>query len=490
MRGRREAAGEDVKREAKPIWAIATVDGILSNDFYIGTLRQGKTTRARINGHQVERPTDEILVFENHHQAILDYRTFATVRALREQRTTTHYRGVKKYDNVYTGFLECGDCGSPMFSMSRPDLKDAYRCGLYHRRGTKACTSHHIRVETLDRLVKEYVKKVMETSSAMLKKLNADMEQEADDIAETQRAAENLEQLLAELQEELKVTKRQRIRDIMKHPEREQLLEETYDEMEAELEGKITGLQHQIELTADKRNTIIRVNRAAKLAMDVFADLLNKEKLDRNDLQVVIEKIRVFEGRIEVQLKSDVDSLLRCGQFDPAVQLVEDALHHVERSFRVNAVTSGDPLEIYTEKDGEVIFKKYSPMGDLHEFAGKVCEALQKNTGFPAAVCDRDSVIAAAGAGRKELLDRRLSAAVIRSLEEREHYRFRGSGTPTAVCEGSTVPLGASVPILSEGDLLGGVLLMADSEHGRFPGDFEEKLIEIVAGFLGRQMEG
>lgn len=487
---RREAAGEAVKREAKPIWAIATIDGILSNDFYIGTLRQGKTTRAKINGHQIERPTDEILVFENHHQPIVDYRTFATARSLRETRTTTHYRGVKKYDNVYTGFLECGDCGSPMFAMSRPDLKDAYRCGLYHRRGTKACTSHHIRVETLDRLVKEYVKKVMETSSAMLKKLNADMAQEADDIAETQRAAENLEQLLAELQEELKVTKRQRIRDIMKHPEREQLLEETYDEMEAELEGKITGLQHQIELTADKRNTIIRVNRAAKLAMDVFADLLNKDKLDRNDLQVVIEKIRVFEGRIEVQLKNDVDSLLRCGQFDPAVQLVEDALHHVERSFRVNAVTSGDPLEIYTEKDGEVIFKKYSPMGDLHEFAGKVCEALQKNTGFPAAVCDRDSVIAAAGAGRKELLDRRLSAAVIRSLEEREHYRFRGSGTPTAVCEGSTVPLGASVPILSEGDLLGGVLLMADSEHGRFPGDFEEKLIEIVAGFLGRQMEG
>ena len=511
---RREAAGEAVKREAKPIWAIATVDGILSNDFYIGTLRQGKTTRAKINGHQVERPTDEILVFENHHQAILDYRTFATVRALREQRTTTHYRGVKKYDNVYTGFLECGDCGSPMFAMSRPDLKDAYRCGLYHRRGTKACTSHHIRVETLDRLVKEYVKKVMETSSAMLKKLNADMEQEADDIAETQRAAENLEQLLAELQEELKVTKRQRIRDIMKHPEREQLLEETYDEMEAELEGKITGLQHQIELTADKRNTIIRVNRAAKLAMDVFADLLNKEKLDRNDLQVVIEKIRVFEGRIEVQLKSDVDSLLRCGMLPEeqtasendemaaevrghygdaeklAISIIEDTIHHQNKTFHVNAVTSGDPLEIYTEKDGEVIFKKYSPMGDLHEFAGKVCEALQKNTGFPAAVCDRDSVIAAAGAGRKELLDRRLSAAVIRSLEEREHYRFRGSGTPTAVCEGSTVPLGASVPILSEGDLLGGVLLMADSEHGRFPGDFEEKLIEIVAGFLGRQMEG
>ncbi len=517
---RREAAGEAVKREAKPIWAIATVDGILSNDFYIGTLRQGKTTRARINGHQVERPTDEILVFENHHQPILDYRTFATVRALREQRTTTHYRGVKKYDNVFTGFLECGDCGSPMFAMSRPDLKDAYRCGLYHRRGTKACTSHHIRVETLDRLVKEYIKKIMETSSAMLKKLNADMEQEADDIAETQRAAENLEQLLAELQEELKVTKRQRIRDIMKHPEREALLEETYDEMEAELEGKITGLQHQIELTADKRNTIIRVNRASKLAMDVFADLLNKDKLDRNDLQVVIEKIRVFEGRIEVQLKNDVDSLLRCrmlpeesagseqggmaaevsGHYGDgshggdaeklAISIVEDTIHHQNKTFHVNAVTSGDPLEIFTEKDGEVIFKKYSPMGDLAEFAGRICDAICKNTGFAAVICDRDAVIAVSGGPKKALLDKHVSSQWMGLLENRTSYHFDGSGARLPAAEGCDWFLCVSEPVLSQGDLLGGVALLGKPDQLRLPGQFEQKLLSTVAGFLGRQMEG
>ena len=513
-KARREAEGEVVKREPKTVWAIATVDRLLSNDFYIGPLRQGKTTRAKINGRQIERPTDEILVFEKHHQPIVDYRTFATARSLRETRTTTHYRGVKKYDNVYTGFLECGDCGSPMFSMSRPDLKDAYRCGLYHRRGTKACTSHHIRVETLDRLVKEYIKKVMETSSAMLAKLNADMDKEEDDIAETQRAAENLEKLMEDLQEELRVTKRQRIRDIMKHPEREQLLEETYDEMEADLEAKITGLQHQIELTSDKRNTIIRVNRAAKLAIDVFKDLLNKEKLDRNDLHVVIEKIRVFEGRIEIQLKNDIDSLLRSGilpeeQPSPengemavessgrcedaeklAISIIEDTLHTAKRNLRVDVVTSGDPLEIYTEKDGEVIFKKYSPMGDLHEFAGRVCEAISKNTGFPAAVCDRDSVIAAAGPGKKDLADRHLSQALIHRLEDRERYCYRGQGLPCPVLESGSQVLGASAPILSEGDLLGGVLLLALPEKTKYPGDFDLRLIETVASFLGRQLEG
>ena len=63
-------------------------------------------------------------MFENHHQATIDYRTFATARALREKRTTSCYRGVKINDNAYSGFLVCGDCGSPMFSMSLSDLKD------------------------------------------------------------------------------------------------------------------------------------------------------------------------------------------------------------------------------------------------------------------------------------------------------------------------------------------------------------------------------
>ena len=66
----------------------------------------------------------------------------------------------------------------------------------------------------------------------------------------------------------------------------------------------------------------------------------------------------------------------------------------IRRTLRIR---EGDPLEIYTEKDGEVIFKKYSPMGDLGEFAGQICEAIGKNTGYIAAVCDRDAIIAVHG---------------------------------------------------------------------------------------------
>ena len=283
-RTRREAEGETPTRRVKNEWAIITVQGIIDNDFYIGTLRQGKYTRRKINGADVKQDASDHKVFEHHHQEIVDYRTFATARALREERSTSHYRGVKINDNVYSGFLFCGDCGSPMFAMSRRDIRDAYRCGEYHRRGRKACTSHHIRVDKLDELVKDYVRKVKENSAQMLDWLNADLARETEDIAETEKAAQNLTAVLDDLQAELKATKRQRVRDIMKHPEQEALLEETYDEMESDLSRRIEGIRNQIDMSADKRNTIIRVNRAAKTALEVFDDILQKPKLERQDL--------------------------------------------------------------------------------------------------------------------------------------------------------------------------------------------------------------
>ena len=498
---RRAAAGEPVRRKTKAAWAIVTVQGILDNDFYIGTLRQGKFTRVKINGTDRKLDEREHRVFEHHHQEIIDYRTFATVRALREQRSTNHYRGKKINDNVYSGFLECGDCGSPMFAMSRRDLRPAYTCGTYHRRGLKGCTSHHIRVETLDALVKDYVRKVRDNSSTMLERLNADLAKEQEDISETERTEENLEALLLDKQEELKATKRQRIRDIMKHPEQEALLDETYDELEAELTQRIAGIQHQIEFASDKRNTIIRINRVAKTAIDVFNDILEKPSLDRNDLNLMIEKIKVYEDHIEVQLKADIDSLLKAGalpedtaNFNSGTENIENTLiqsskNHEDKVFCVSVISNGDPLEIYTEKDGEVIFKKYSPMGDLTEFAAQICESMGKNTGHIAAVCDRDAIIAVYGAQRRELIDNHCSQELERLMESRKIYRYQPGQARLHPSDASErYFLGVAAPILAEGDLMGAVMLLLDEQDAPLT-EAEQKLVQTVAGFLGRQME-
>ena len=498
---RKDEAGEENKIKAKPEWSIVSVQGILDNDFYIGTFRQRKYTRKKINGADMKLDEDEHIVIENHHQPIIDYRTFAITRSLREKRTTSHYRGVKKNDNVYSGFMECGDCGSPMFATSRSDMKPAYTCGTYHRRGRSGCTSHHIRVDRLDYLLKLYVKKVMENSASMLEQLNSDLAKEQEDVTETEESADRLAEILVDLQAELKATKRQRIRDSMKHPEQEAILEETYDEMEAELQKKIEGIGNQIEMLSDKRNTILRVNRAAKTAMDVFRDILQKEKLERNDLELIISKIKVYEDHLEILLKADVDALIRCGTVEMAanfdtgikdnlsVTLVQSAAKQKDKVFDVNVISDGDPLEIYTEKDGGVIFRKYSPMGELQEFAAQMCEAIGGATGHIAAIADRDSIIALSGAPKRELIDKPNSPELDRLMEQRKNYRYQEGESPIQACEGvEKYHLGVAAPILSQGDLMGCVMMLLQ-EHDAPLQDADQRLAQTAAGFLGRQME-
>ena len=500
-RDRKEAAGAEYRRTVKSAWAIVTVQGILDNDFYIGTLRQSKYTRKKINGKDIRQDEAEQIVIERHHQPILDYRTFATTRALREKRSTSNYRGIKKYDNVYSGFLTCGDCGAPMFAMSRSDLKPAYTCGTYHRRGRAGCTSHHIRVDKLDELLKLYIRRVMDHSADMLERLNQDLEREQEDVAETEQSADHLASVLAELQEELKVTKRQRIRDLMKHPEQEALLEETYDELESDLQKKIEGISHQIELLADKRNTIIQVNRAARTALEVFEDILNKDHLERNDLELIIDHIKVYEDHLEIQLQADVDAILQSAAQEEAVnfksgienivscRIVQSATHQKDKVFDVHVISDGDPLEIYTEKDGEVIFKKYSPMGDLSDFAGQLCESIYKNTGHLAAISDRDTVIALSGGHRRELGDKRVSNALEQLMEQRKSYRYAPGGQPVPVVDGSDHhTVGVAAPILAEGDVLGSVVLVTQADEPPLSED-DQKLAQTIASFLGRQME-
>ena len=504
-RQRVEAQGKEYKREVKSAWAIATVQGILENDFYIGTMRSSKYTRKKINGKDVKRDESEHIVIEHHHQEIISYREFATVKALLESRSKNNYRGQKKYDNVYSGFLVCGDCGSPMFAMSRSDLRDAYRCGTYHKRGLKACTSHHIRVDKLDEVVKLYIQMVRDNSSEMLEQFNEDLKRQQEELQETNRSEENLEEVLLDLQEELKATKRQRIRDIMKHPDQEAMLEETYDELEDDLTRRIAGIQNQIELTIDRKNTIVRVNRTAKLAMDVFDDILSKEKLDRNDLQLIIEKIYVYEDHIDIKLKADIDSLLRCGilpeeteasaNFESGIidslstVIVQPQRFGASKVYDVNVISDGDPLEIYTATDGEVIFKKYSPVGELSEFAGQYADVIARISSMPTLICDTDHVIAAAGVSKREYLERRVSSILESYMDNRKSYaatnQTLGSVQPI---EGIERDAAVIYPIIASGDVMGAVVMLT-GDTAKIPTNVETKLAQSAAAFLGKQME-
>ena len=156
---------------------------------------------------------------------------------------------------------------------------------------------------------------------------------------------------------------------------------------------------------------------------------------------------------------------------------------------RTLKIREGDPLEIYTEKDGGVIFRKYSPMGELQDFAAQICESIGANTGRIAAVSDRDSIIALCGAPRRELMDKPNSRELDKIMEGRKSYRYQPGDTLFRAPESSDrYPLGVAAPILSQGDLMGCVMLLLN-ENDKPLAEEDQKLAQTVAGFLGRQME-
>lgn len=152
-------------------------------------------------------------------------------------------------------------------------------------------------------------------------------------------------------------------------------------------------------------------------------------------------------------------------------------------------IREGDPLEIYTDKDGEVIFKKYSLMGGLGDFAAQICETMNKTTGQVSLVSDRDSVIAVAGAARRELMGKQISAELENLMERRQVYQWReGELRLPAAEDGGRYHIAIAAPILSEGDVMGCVAFAAQGEEEAL-GETEYKLAQTIAGFLGRHME-
>jgi len=163
----------------------------------------------------------------------------------------------------------------------------------------------------------------------------------------------------------------------------------------------------------------------------------------------------------------------------------------IRRTLRIR---EGDPLEIFTDREGEVILKKYSPIGELSEFAKEYVESLHSSMEHVTCIADRDSIIAVAGAPKKELLEKRVSSALEKIMEDKAAVMLSLTSESkminiTADEEGAPkYTSGVIAPIVSQGDPIGAILLLS-KEPNVTMGDIEKKLAETAASFLGKQME-
>ena len=163
----------------------------------------------------------------------------------------------------------------------------------------------------------------------------------------------------------------------------------------------------------------------------------------------------------------------------------------IRRTLRIK---EGDPLEIFTDKEGEVILKKYSPIGELSEFATGYAETLSKTTGHIACITDKDSVIAVSGGSKKEFLEKTLSPELEKIMENKEIYTSKENNqlsipiTQNETNKDRKYNSQVVYPIISDGDVIGSVILLAKEQNTKM-GDVELKVVQSAAGFLSSQME-
>lgn len=160
----------------------------------------------------------------------------------------------------------------------------------------------------------------------------------------------------------------------------------------------------------------------------------------------------------------------------------------IRRTLRIR---EGDPLEIFTDREGEIILKKYSPIGELGTFAQQYADSLAQTTGYVVCVTDRDAVIACAGNGKKDYLGRHISRELEGLIQERQSIQALSSDRIFVPVTEETMDGMVSetiVPIISEGDAIGSVALLGREGKNKM-GETEQKLAATAAAFLGRQME-
>jgi len=161
----------------------------------------------------------------------------------------------------------------------------------------------------------------------------------------------------------------------------------------------------------------------------------------------------------------------------------------IRRTLRIR---EGDPLEIYTDREGEVILKKYSPIGELGDFAEAYAESLHNTSGHIIAVADRDSIIAVSGGSKKDLLEKPLSPDIEKIIENRDTFVASDADgkVPVITDEKGNAKYACKVisPIISEEDAIGAVMMLSVDPKVKV-GEVETKLVQSAANFLGRHLE-
>ena len=325
QREREIEEGRLSKRKVASRWSDAMIKEILDNDFYIGTFRLKKRARNTVHGKDKRVPKEEQCIFENHHPAIIDKATFSLVQELKEKRNRTNYRGSRgqwfgsEIPNPFGCCLFCKDCGSRLTPIKRQTSskeRKYYICTTYNTKGRRYCSKAHLLEENdLMEDVLTYIKMCRNALCEVIATYDLkDFEAEKKSIEEKRQ---ELHTAINERKNQLKVLLTQKVKDLAVAAGNEELINETYDSMQKDLFAQIHGLEMRVKELDETAIETPDVKDKLKNPLDVVDKIIAGETLDRRDIELLIDRIDVYEnGMPEITLKYGLSILINYSPAD------------------------------------------------------------------------------------------------------------------------------------------------------------------------------
>lgn len=349
QREREIEEGRLSKRKVASRWSDAMIKEILDNDFYIGTFRLKKRARNTVHGKDKRVPKEEQCIFENHHPAIIDKATFSLVQELKEKRNRTNYRGSRgqwlgsEIPNPFGCCLFCKDCGSRLTPIKRQTSskeRKYYICTTYNTKGRRYCSKAHL-IEENDLMedVLTYIKMCRNALCEVIATYDLkDFEAEKKSIEEKRQ---ELHTAINERKNQLKVLLTQKVKDLAVAAGNEELINETYDSMQKDLFAQIHGLEMRVKELDETAIETPDVKDKLKNPLDVVDKIIAGETLDRRDIELLIDRIDVYEnGMPEITLKYGLSNLINYSPADEMnrrentiIAIVMKLITEAERSY-------------------------------------------------------------------------------------------------------------------------------------------------------------
>ncbi len=328
-----ERRGQQYKGPVSTKWYASVVYRILQNDFYIGTLTQGRWKRRTINGKQIKLNKEDCYVFENAHEPIIDKQTFQLAQEIMYERARNNYRGYKNKtrNHIFSSKLYCADCGVKLTPTGN-DQNIRYVCKNYNNYGTEVCTSHAIHESDLKDVVSYFLEHCRDNLSNVIANLNKNSinnKKNNDSVSMLQRD-------LDRIQKEVKVLLEQKMREVMKNPEMQEIIEGTYSEMINEKYEHIRVLNTQI---ADLKESVFNQNdikKSLNTALEIMNNIIYTKDMTVKQIESIIDKILVYEdGAVDVFLKGNLHELCTNHvQYKDTKrdQVLKEIIEHIKRN--------------------------------------------------------------------------------------------------------------------------------------------------------------